>query len=100
MFQKDQKGKIKTRAAGDLDNRRTERTARKYFRCGSEDHLIKKFPKPPKENKKPRKKIRFNEKVNRACNNRKNNSDQNIYEYMERMSGNDKFTSGNFGDSL
>ena len=27
------------RAAGDSDNRRTERTPRKFFRSGPEDHL-------------------------------------------------------------
>ena len=73
---------------------------KKYFRCGSEDHLIEKFPKPPKDNEKRRKQVRFNEKGNRACNNNKNNSDQKIYVYTARMSGNDKCPSENFGDSL
>ena len=40
----------KARAAGDSDNRRTEFTPRKCFICGSEDHLIIKFPKAPKDN--------------------------------------------------
>ena len=40
----------KTLAAGDLDNRRTKRTPQKCFRCGSEDHLIAKYTKPPEEN--------------------------------------------------
>ena len=30
----------------------------------------------------------------------KNNSDQKIYAYMARFSGNDEFPSGNFGDNL
>ena len=34
--------------------------------------------------------VHFNEKVNRACNNGKNNSDQKIYVYMERISGNEQ----------
>ena len=34
-----------------------------------------------------------------ACNNGKKNSDQNIYASVARMFGNDKFPSGNFGDS-
>ena len=42
----------KARAAGDLDNRQTERTPRKCFRCISKDHLIENFPKPQKENEK------------------------------------------------
>ena len=45
------------------------------------------------------KEITFNEKVNRACNNGENNSNQNIYASMECMSSNDKFPSGNFGES-
>ena len=91
--------KEKARTFGASDNRQTERTSRKTFRCGSQDHLIAKFPKPPKDNEKRRKKIRFNEKGNHECNNSKNNSDQNIYVYMARMSSNDEFLSGNFGDS-
>ena len=83
-----------------LDNRQTERTPRKCFRYGSEDHLIAKFPKPPKDNEKRIKQVSFNEKVNRACNNNKNNSDQKIYAYMACMSGNDKFPSEMFCDSF
>ena len=49
-FKKIRKEKEKVRAAGDSDNRQTERTPRKCFRFGSEDHLIEKCPKPPKEN--------------------------------------------------
>ena len=44
--------------------------------------------------------VRFNEKVNRACYDSKNNSDQNIYASMARMSGNGECPSGDFGDSL
>ena len=77
-----------------------ERTPLKCFKCGSEDHLIAKFPKPPKENEKLRKQVSYNEKGNYACDNGKNNSDQYIYASMSRMSGNDDCPSGNFGDSL
>ena len=87
MFQKDQIGNVKTRAAGDLDNRRTERTPRKFLRCGSEDHLIAKFPKLPKYYEKRRKQVHFNEKVNRSCDNGENNSHQKIYASMARASG-------------
>ena len=52
MFQKDQKEEKKARADGDSDKRRTERTPCKCFRCGSEDNLIAKYPKPPKDNEK------------------------------------------------
>ena len=41
--------KEKARVDGALDNGRIEQTSRKCFRCGSEDHLIVKFPKPPKD---------------------------------------------------
>ena len=64
----------------------------------SEDHMIKKCPKPPKDNEKRRKQVRFNDKGNRACNNGENNSDQKIYAYITRMSGNDKCPSDNFGN--
>ena len=42
--------KVKALADDALDNRQTERTHRKYSRCGSEDHLIEKCPNPPKYN--------------------------------------------------
>ena len=86
--------------AGHSDNRKTERTPRKCFRCGSEDHLIAKCPKPPKENEKRKKQVRFNEKGNRAYDNGKNNSDQRIYESMARMSGNYEYPSKTIGESL
>ena len=47
--------KEKTRAAGASDNRRTEQTPQIFFICGSEYHLIAKFPNPPKDNEKRRK---------------------------------------------
>ena len=70
------------------------------MRYGSEDHLIAKFPKPPKDNEKRRKKLSFNEKGNRACDNIKNNSYQNIYACIARMSSSYECPSGNLGDSL
>ena len=73
---------------------------RKWSGCGYEDRLLTKCPKPPKENEKRRKQVRFNDKGNRACGNSKNNNGQNIYASMSRMSGNDECPSGNFGDSL
>ena len=76
-----------------------ERTPQKFFRCGSEDRLFAKCPKPQKYNKKRRKQVRFHEKVNHACDNSKNNSKRMICESMARMYGYDECTSGNFGDS-
>ena len=81
-------------------NRNSERTPRKCFRCGSEDHMIAKFPKPTKDNEKRRKQVHFNEKCNPACDNGKNNSDQKIYASMAHMSDNYECPSGNFGDSF
>ena len=54
-FKRIRQEKEKSRAAGDSDNIQTEATPQKCFRCGSEDHLIAKFPKPPKENEKRQK---------------------------------------------
>ena len=75
--------------AGASYTRQTERIPQKCFRCGYRYHLIVKFPKPSKDNEKRREQVRFNEKGNRACDNGKNNSDQNIYASMARMSGNE-----------
>ena len=72
----------KARAVGVSSTRNTERPPRKRFRCGSEDHMIAKCPKPPKDNEKRQKHVRFNEKVNRACDNDENNDDHKIYASM------------------
>ena len=71
---------------------------RKCFRCGSEDHLIAKCPKPPKDNEKRRKEVRFNEKGNSARNNGKNNDDHKIYASMARMSIYDEHKIVYFGE--
>ena len=73
---------------------------RKCFRCASEDHLIAKSPKTPKENEKRRKQVSLNERGNHAYKNSENNSDKKIYASMACMSSNDECTSGNFGDNL
>ena len=99
-FKSNRQGKEKFRAVGDSDNRRTERTPRKCFGCGSEDHLIAKCLNPSKENENRRKQVSFHEKVNHACNNVENDIDKKIYASVARMSGNDKYSSGNFGGSL
>ena len=63
------KEKEKARAVDVSSNRNSERPDQKCFRCGYEDHIIVKCPKPPKDNEKRRKNIRFNDKVNRECDN-------------------------------
>ena len=65
-FKRIRKDKEQARAAGDLEKRRTKRTPCKCFIYGSEDHLIDKCPKPPKDNKKRRKQVRFGESFNCA----------------------------------
>ena len=65
-----------------------------------EDHMIPKCPNPPKDNVKRQKQVRFNEKINRACNNGENNIDQKIYTSMGLMSSNGECSSENYGDSL
>ena len=62
--------------------------------------MIEKCPKPPKDNEKRRKQVSFNEKVNRACNNGKDNDDHKIYTTMARMSSDDEHKSVKYGDSL
>ena len=81
------KEKEKSRAVYVTSNRQKECTPRKCFRFGSEDHIIAKCPNPKNNNEKRQKKVRFNEKANRACNNRKNYDDQKIYASMARMYG-------------
>ena len=49
-FKRIRKEKEKSCADDDSDNRCTERTPRKCFRCRSEDNIIAKCPKTPKYN--------------------------------------------------
>ena len=69
------------------------------LRCGSKDNMIKTFPKPPKDNEKRRKQVRFNEKCNCACDNGKDNDDHKIYASMAWMSSDDQRKSVKYGDS-
>ena len=55
--------------------------------------MIAKCPKPPKDNEKRLRQVRFNEKGNRACDNGKNNDDHKIYASMTRMSSNNERSS-------
>ena len=100
MFQKDQTRKGKSRAVGISSNRNLECLPRKCYRCGSEDHIIAKCPKPTKDNEKQSKQVRFNEKGNRACNNGENTDNLKIYASMARMSSDDERKSVKYGDSL
>ena len=62
--------------------------------------MIAKCLKPPKDNDKRRKQVRFNEKGNCACVNGEDNNDHKIYTSMARMSSDDERKSGKYGDSL
>ena len=99
MLQNYKKEKDKARAVDVSSDRHADCTSRKCFRYGSEDQMITKCPKPPKDNEKRQRKLRFNEKMDRACNNRKNNSEQNIYASIARISSNDKRSSENYSES-
>ena len=81
MFQKDKKVKVKPCAVDVSSNRQVERTPRKLFRWGSEDHMIAKCPKQ----------VCFNENFNYACDNGESNSDCKIYASTAQMSSNDKY---------
>ena len=89
--------------AGDLEKQRAERTPRKFFISGSEDNLVAKYPKPPKDNKKRQNKVRLIERGNNlsqeGCEKSDNDNDQRIYEPLEQMYGNDESPSRYFGDS-
>ena len=69
MLQKIRKEKEKPRSAGTSSNKNSDCPARKCFRCGSEDHMIAKCPKPPKDSEKRHKSVKSKEKGNRACDN-------------------------------
>ena len=81
-------------------NRNPERLPRKRFRCGSEDHINAKCPKPPKKMRSGESKYVFMKEVNRACNNGKENNDHKIYASMARMYSNNERKNVKYGDSL
>ena len=94
------KEKEKSRSAGTSSNKNSDRPARKCFRCGSEDHIIAKCPKPPKDSEKRRKSDKSKEKGNRACDNSDDDNDHKIYAYMARMSSYDKRESKDYVNSF
>ena len=71
--------------AGTSSNKNSDRPARKCFRCGSEDHMIAKRPKPPKDSEKRFKSERSKEKSNCACDNSEDDNDHKIYASMSRI---------------
>ena len=91
-FKKIRKEKEKARSAGALSNKNSDRPAWKCFRCGSEDHLIAKFPKPPKYGEKINgKKVSFQdkEKGNSVKDNSDDDNDLKEYASMAQMPNDD-----------
>ena len=99
MLQKDQKVKEKARSAGTSYNKNYGRPERKCFKCGSEDHIIEKCPKPPKDIEKRHKSEKSKEKSNCACNNSDDDNDLKVYASMAQMSSDDKIENKDYGDS-
>ena len=71
----------------------------KCYRCGSEDHLIVKCPKPPKDSEKKLKSDKSKEKGNRACDNSDDENDLKVYASMARTSNDDVSKNNDYGDS-
>ena len=99
MFQNIRKEKEKAHSAGTSSNKNSDRPARKCYRCVSEDHLIAKCPKPPKDSEKRRKSDKSKEKGNPACDNSNDDNDVKVYASMARMSNDDKRKNKDYGDS-
>ena len=77
-------------------------SAQKCFRCGSDDHLIAKCPKPPKdgENKNGKKvSFKYKEKGNSVKDNSDDDDDLKVYRSMARMSNDDVSKNKDYGDS-
>ena len=75
----------------------------KTFRWGSVDHLIAKFPKPYKYDKKKKDhpfQWRGKRALQKESENSDNDNDQKIYASMPQMSGDDEISSKDFGYSL
>ena len=79
-FKKIRKEKEKARSAGISSNKNLDLPAPKCFRCGSEDHMIAKCPKPPKDSEKRRKSEKSKEKGNRACDNSNYEDELKVYD--------------------
>ena len=88
----------RARSTGTSSNKIPDRPAQKCFRCGSEDHMIAKCPKPPKDSEKRRKSEKYKEKGNRACDNSDDDNDLKVYASMARISSDNKRESKNYGN--
>ena len=86
-------------SAGTLSNKNSDRPAQKCFRCGSKDHIIAKFTKPPKGSEKRRKSDISKEKGNSAKGNSDDDGDLKLYASMAGMSNDDERKNKDYGDS-
>ena len=77
-FKRIRKEKEKAHSAGALSNKNSDFPDWKCFGYGSEDHLIAKCPKPPKESEKRRKSEKSKEKGNSACDNSDDEDDLKV----------------------
>ena len=98
-FKRIRKEKQKARYAGTSSNKNPDLPARKFFRCGSEDHLISKCPKTPKDSEKRRKSDKAKEKGNSAKENSGDDGEIKVYAYMAQMSNNNVMENKDYGDS-
>ena len=73
-----------------LSNKNANRPTRKCFRCGSEDHLIAKCPKTPKDSEKRCKSDKAKGKGNSAKDNSDGDNDLKVYASIARMSNDEK----------
>ena len=81
-----------------MSNKNSDRPACKCFRCGSEDHLIAKFPKPPKDSEKRRKSDKAKEKGDSAKDNSDDDNGLKVYASIARMSNDDVSENKDYGN--
>ena len=72
-----------------MSNKNSDRPARKCFRCGYEDHLIEKCPKPPKDSEKRLKSDKSKKKDNSVKDNSDDDDDLKVYASMAQISNDD-----------
>ena len=99
MLQKYQKRKGESSFCWYFVKQKFGSSSSECFRCGYEDHMIAKCPKPPKDSEKRRKSERSKEKDNRACDNSDDDDELKVYASMVRMSSDYKRENKHYGDS-
>ena len=98
-FKNIRKEKENACSVGTSSNKNSDRLARKCYRCGSEDNLIVKFPKPPKYSEKKLNSEKSKEKGNCACDNSDDENDLKVYTSMAPMSNDAKRKIKDYDDS-